>query len=78
MALEQAGILRPSASVLDLGHDQVALIAAVYGLTMPWRRQPGYRARVLGAILKVCPTDVAETAGQLLRRARLVPPEPEE
>jgi hypothetical protein len=41
--LEQAGVLRPSASVLDLHHDQVALLAAAYGLLSGWWAQPGYR-----------------------------------
>src|SRR4029450_13498807 len=53
--LEHAGILKPSTSVLDLHHDQVQLLAAVYGLMVSWWAQPGYRDRPLGHMLKVVP-----------------------
>jgi hypothetical protein len=76
--LEQAGILRPSTSVLDLHHDQVQLVAAVYGLLVSWWAQPGYRDRPLGHMLKVVPADVAEATGQLLRWAGLLAPEVDE
>jgi hypothetical protein len=76
--LEQAGILRPSTSVLDLHHDQVQRLAAVYGLLVSWWAQPGYRDRPLGHMLKVVPADVAQATGQLLRWAGLLPPEPAE
>jgi hypothetical protein len=76
--LEQAGILRPSTSVLDLHHDQVQLISAVYGLLLSWWPQPGYRDRPLGHMLKVVPADVADAVAQLLRWAGLLPPEPAE
>jgi hypothetical protein len=72
---EQAGVLKPSASVLDLHHDQVQLLAAVYGIVMPWWAQPGYRERSLGSVLKVVPGDVAEAIGRLLRWAGFLPPE---
>jgi hypothetical protein len=74
--LEHAGILRPSTSVLDLHHDQVQLLAAVYGLLVSWWAQPGYRDRPLGHMLKVIPADVADATAQLLRWAGLLPPEP--
>jgi hypothetical protein len=73
--LEQTGAIRPSASVLDLQHDQVQLLAAVYGIVGPWWAQPGYRQRPLGHMLKVVPTDVAQAVGQLLRLAGFLPPE---
>ena len=76
--LEQAGILRPSTSVLDLHHDQVQLVAAVYGLLVSWWAQPGYRDRPLGHMLKVVPADVAEATGQLLRWAGILAPEVDE
>src|SRR5512132_2123585 len=72
--LEQAGLLRPSASVLDLDHGQVQLLAAVYGLVGPWWAAPGWRTRTLGDILKVVPADVADTTAQLLRLGGFVPP----
>ena len=74
--LEQAGVLKPSASVLDLHIDQVQLVSAVYGLMVSWWAQPGYRDRPLGHMLKVVPADVAEATAQLLRWAGLLPPEP--
>jgi hypothetical protein len=74
--LEQAGVLKPSASVLDLGHDQVALLAAVYGIVGPWWAQPGYQDRPLGALLKVVPADVAAGVAQLLRWAGFLPAGP--
>jgi hypothetical protein len=73
--LEQTGALRPSTSVLDLHHDQVRLLAAVYGIVGPWWAQPGYRQRPLGHMLKVVPADVAHGVGQLLRLAGFLPPE---
>jgi hypothetical protein len=76
--LTEAGILRRSASVLDAHHDQIQLLAAVYGLLVSWWAQPGYRDRPLGAMLKVVPADVAASAGQLLRWAGLLPPDPAE
>jgi hypothetical protein len=76
--LEHAGILKPSTSVLDLHHDQVQLLAAVYGLMVSWWAQPGYRDRPLGHMLKVVPADVADATGQLLRWAGLLAPEVDE
>jgi hypothetical protein len=76
--LEHAGILEPSTSVLDLHHDQVQLLAAVYGLMVSWWAQPGYRDRPLGHMLKVVPADVADATGQLLRWAGLLAPEVDE
>jgi hypothetical protein len=73
--LEQTGALRPSTSVLDLQHDQVQLLAAVYGLLERWWRQPGWRDRPLGHMLKVVPADVAHGVGQLLRLAGFLPPD---
>lgn len=72
--LEQAGALRPSASVLDLHHGQVQLLAAVYGIVGPWWDQAGWRTRTLGDILKVVPTDVAQTVAELLRWGGFLPP----
>jgi hypothetical protein len=72
--LEDAGALKPSTSVLDLHHDQVALLAAVYGIVGPWWRQPGYRDRPLQAVLKVVPGDVAHGITDLLRWAGFLPP----
>jgi hypothetical protein len=72
--LEQAGAIRPSASVLDLHHDQVRLLAAVYGIFGPWWAQPGYHQRPLGHMLKVVPADVAAATEQLLRLAGFLPP----
>jgi len=76
--LEQAGVLRPSASVLDLNHDQLQALASIYALTWRWWATPGYRERPLSAILKVAPTEVAEAAMRLLRVIGFVPPEPAE
>jgi hypothetical protein len=76
--LEHAGILKPSTSVLDLHHDQVQLLAAVYGLMVSWWAQPGYRDRPLGHMLKVVPADVADATGQLLRWAGLLAPKVDE
>jgi hypothetical protein len=76
--LEQAGALRPSASVLDLRHQQVQLLAAVYGLLEPWWRQRGWNTRTLGDILKVVPADVAHGVTQLLRLAGFLPPDQDE
>lgn len=76
--LERAGVLKPSASVLDLHHDQVQLLAAAYGTVGPWWAQAGYRQRPLGAMLKVVPTDVADTTAQLLRLAGFLPPDQED
>jgi hypothetical protein len=73
--LEQTGALRPSTSVLDLRHDQVRLLAAVYGTVGPWWNQPGYRQRPLGHMLKVVPADVAAATEQLLRLAGFLPPD---
>jgi hypothetical protein len=61
--------------VLDLHHQQVQLLAAVYGIVGPWWNQPGYRQRPLGHMLKVVPADVADTTAQLLRLARFLPPD---
>jgi hypothetical protein len=72
--LEQAGILTPSASVLDLQLGQVQLLAAVYGIVGPWWAQPGYQDRPLGALLKVVPADVAQPVAQLLRWGGFLPP----
>jgi hypothetical protein len=74
--LEQVGMLKPSASVLDLHHDQVQVLAAVYGIVMSWWAQPGYRDRPLGHMLKVVPADVAQATAGLLRWAGFLPPEP--
>ena len=57
--LEQAGVLRPSASVLDLGISQVEALAAAYGLVRPWWAGRGWNTRTLGGILKVVPADIA-------------------
>jgi hypothetical protein len=46
--LEQAGVLRPSASVLDLGISQVEALAAAYGLVRPWWAGRGWNTRTLG------------------------------
>jgi hypothetical protein len=73
--LEQTGAIRPSASVLDLHHDQVQLLAAAYGLLERWWRQPVWNTRTFGDILKVVPADVAHGVGQLLRLAGFLPPE---
>ena len=72
--LEQTGAIRPSASVLDLHHDQVQILAAVYGTVGPWWTGPGYRQRPLGHMLKVVPPDVADTTSRLLRAAGFLPP----
>jgi hypothetical protein len=74
--LEQAGVLKPSASVLDLHLGQVQLLAALYGIVGPWWAQPGYADRPLGHMLKVVPAEVAEAVAQLLRWAGFLPPEP--
>jgi hypothetical protein len=76
--LEQTGVLRPSASVLDLDHDQMQALASVYAIVWRWWASPGYRERPLSAILKVAPGEVAEAAMQLLRVIGFVPPEPQE
>jgi hypothetical protein len=60
--------------VLDLHHDQVQLLAAVYGTVASWWAQPGYRQRPLGHMLKVVPADVADTTARLLRAAGFLPP----
>jgi hypothetical protein len=75
--LERAGVLKPSASVLDLHHDQAALLAAAYGLAYPWWAQPGWRDRSLGDLLKVVPADVAASAMHVLRLAGFFPSEQE-
>jgi hypothetical protein len=77
MALEQAGALRPSMSVVDLRIDQVEALVAVYGLVMGWWRQPGWNTRTLGGICKVVPPDVAATAMGVLRAGRYLPPDHE-
>jgi hypothetical protein len=74
--LEQAGVLKPSTSVLDLHHDQVALLAATYGIIYGWWAQPGYRDRPLGDLLKVVPADVAGQATRVLQAAGFLPPAP--
>jgi hypothetical protein len=53
--LESAGVLRPSASVLDLDHHRLMALVAVYGTVMPWWAGPGWRERPLGHMLKVVP-----------------------
>jgi hypothetical protein len=73
--LEQTGALKRSASVLDLRHDQLALLAAAYGFVYPWWAQPGYRDRPLGDLLKVVPTTVAAQAMRALRAAGFLPPD---
>jgi hypothetical protein len=73
--LEDAGVLRPSQSILDLDHDRLMVLSAVYGIVMPWWAQPGWQERPLGQLLKVCPRDVAESAMRLLRIAGFLTPE---
>jgi hypothetical protein len=51
--LERVGALKPTRSILDLGHDQLVVISAVYGMVMSWWAQPGRRDRPLGQLLKV-------------------------
>jgi hypothetical protein len=76
--LEQVGALKPTRGILDLGHDQLVVISAVYGLVMPWWAQPVWRDRPLGQLLKVISADTAETVVRLLRMAGFLPTEPEE
>jgi hypothetical protein len=71
--LEQAGVLRPSQSVLDLDHHQLMVLAAVYGVLSRWWPAPGWRDRPLGAMLKVVPTDAAASVMRLLRIGGFVP-----
>jgi hypothetical protein len=51
------------------------VLSAVYGIVAPWWSQPGWWERPLGQLLKVCPTDVAESAMRLLRMVGFLPPE---
>lgn len=74
--LERVGVLKSSASVLDLSHDPVMVISAIYGLVMPWWHQPGWQERPLGHMLKVVPADVAESVMRLLGIGGFLPPEP--
>jgi hypothetical protein len=74
----QVGALKPTRSILDLSHDQLVVISAVYGLVMPWWTQPGWRNRPLGQLLKVIPTDTAEAVMRLLHMAGFLPSEREE
>jgi hypothetical protein len=78
--LEQSGAIKPSMSVLQLRHNQVEVLAAIYGLVSRWWAAPGWRDRSLGDILNVAPTDVAETVMRTLRVTGFLPPaaEPEE
>jgi hypothetical protein len=72
--LEQAGVLKPTQSVMDLHISQVQLLAATYGLVETWWNQPGWRDHTLGGILKVIPADVAQAVAQLLRWGGFLPP----
>jgi hypothetical protein len=78
--LEQSGAIKPSMSVLQLRHNQVEVLAAIYGLVSRWWATPGWRDRSLGDILNVAPTDVAETVMRMLGVTGFLPPaaEPEE
>jgi hypothetical protein len=73
--LEQIGALKPSASVLDLDHDQLQVLATVYAVIWRWWAGPGYRERPLNSILKVAPTEVSEAAMRLLCLGGFLPPE---
>jgi hypothetical protein len=53
-------------SVLQLRHNQVEVLAAIYGLLSRWWAAPGWCDRFLGDILNVAPTDVAETVLRML------------
>jgi len=73
--LEQIGALKPSASILDLDHDQLQVLATVYAVVWRWWASPGYRERPLNSILKVAPAEISEAAMRLLRLGGFLPPE---
>src|SRR5215211_7077268 len=53
--LEQAGVLKPSASVLDLDYRRLCALAGVFGTVEYWWRFPPYQQRTLGSMLKTIP-----------------------
>jgi hypothetical protein len=73
--LERVGALKPSVSVLDLGHDHFMVSSAVYGILSSWWPQPALVDRSLSSVLKVVPSDVAESVMRLLRIGGFLPPE---
>jgi hypothetical protein len=73
--LEQAGVLPPTRSILDISYGQMSALAAVFVAADTWWNQPGYRERSLGDLAKVLPVDEAERIMQILRWAGFLPAE---
>jgi hypothetical protein len=74
--LQQAGVLPPSRSVLDVGYGQLQALAAVFVVADRWWNQPGLVDRSLGDLCKVIPAGEADQIMRILRWAGFLPPEP--
>jgi hypothetical protein len=72
--LEQAGVLKPSASVLDLDYRRLCALAGVFGTVEFWWRFPPYQQRSLGSMLKTIPADRARWVEQVLSWGGFLPP----
>jgi hypothetical protein len=75
--LEQAGVLKPSASVLDLDYRRMCALAGVFGTIEYWWRFPLHQQRSLGAMLKIVSPERARWVQQVLTWGGFLPPEPE-
>lgn len=77
-ALEDAGVLRQSGTVLDLGQRQLVALSAAYGIASKWWLPPNFGSgagdtRRLGDLLKIVPTDEALKIRDYLTWAGLLP-----
>jgi hypothetical protein len=77
--LEQAGVLKPSASVLDLDYRRLCALAGVFGTVERWWRFPPYQQHSLQTMLKIVPATHARWVEQVLAWGGFLPsPDPAE